>query len=105
MERRTASTFSVLTPQPLPQVPKRMTAVRHAHLPALVHFRQRLTVKRIEENRVVSEAVDPARFGADLTLDRPRGLEDNVRTARRRERADESRGARLVRPRGQAPVD
>src|SRR5688572_10806743 len=105
MERRTASTFSVLTPQPLPQVPKRMTAVRHAHLPALVHVGQRLTVRRIEEDRVVPEAIDPARFGADLTLDRPHGFEDKVCTANRRERADESRGAGLVRPRGQAPID
>ena len=53
------------------------------------HFAERAVERRVEEDRVVAEAVRPARLGRDLALDDAFGLEDDAaavgeRDARRR---------------------
>ncbi len=73
----------------------------------VARFGERLPVRRIEENRIVTEAAVAFRFRGDAALDRPAGFEQHAIALREHQRADESRRAlertfrakRLVDPR------
>src|SRR5678815_1240386 len=62
MERRTATTFSVLySLQPLRQIPERVAAVRDPQFLFVGHVRERTPVRGVVKDRVVTEPVRAVR--------------------------------------------
>src|SRR6266545_692562 len=62
----------------------------HAGFPGAVELRERAPERRVEEDRVVAEAVRPARLRGDLPLNDPPRLKQQGVSSRDGDMADES---------------
>src|SRR5688572_4267158 len=69
--------FLVAFTQPVAKLSERLAAMRDREFARIIDLAERVTVRRVEEDRVVAEAVRALRARRDLTLDPSLGGEPN----------------------------